>query len=144
MAALLVMPAVAFAVLVTILYEDRLLPQSGSAPEPLADGEPAVGTAPAAAAVAATEETAAVPAIVTDPEPAGAERVGAESADAGPVSVPAVRPRDRRCEVGRDTLPPARPRVHRPLVGAAAGPATVPPPSTSGVRLKGAVSLPRR
>ncbi|GAA0351864.1 hypothetical protein NE235_23200 [Actinoallomurus spadix] len=79
MAALLVMPAVAFAVLVTILYEDRLLPQSGSAPEPLADGEPAVGTASAVAAVAATEETA-----------------------------------------------------------------TIPPPATSGVRLKGAVSLPRR
>jgi hypothetical protein len=137
MAALLALPAVAFAVLVTILYEDRLLPQADSGPKPLADAGPAAGTALASPAVAdavATEEPAPAPV------PVAAEPVDAEPADVTAALQPA-RPRGRHCEVRRDASSPARPRVHRPVVGSVRRTAAPSRPARE-VHLEGAVSLP--
>ncbi|MCO5998289.1 hypothetical protein [Actinoallomurus rhizosphaericola] len=145
MAVLFALPAVAFAVLVTILYEDRLLPQTGSGPEPSADAEPARGTALASPSVATAtaEETvspsspdmAAVPAAV---EPAAVEPAGA------PAPSHAARPRGRQCDVRRDAVSQGRPRIHRPVAGSAAPRvAAAQARSVREVRLEGAVSIPR-
>ncbi|MCO5969880.1 hypothetical protein [Actinoallomurus soli] len=140
MAALFALPAVAFAVLVTILYEDRLLPQTGSGPEPSADAEPARGTALASpsAATATAEETVSLSSPVMAAESAAAEPAGA------PAPSHAARPRGRQCDVRRDAVSQGRSRIHRPVAGSAAPRvAAAQARSVREVSLEGAVSIPR-
>ncbi|GAA4610706.1 hypothetical protein GCM10023195_44810 [Actinoallomurus liliacearum] len=169
MAALLALPAVALAVLVTIMYEDRLLPQSESAQEPSAATEPvaeaALASPPVADAASAeaalaspavssadaasVEETAPLSSPVADVGP-GRETTAVSSPAAGlepaDVTAPAhtARTPGRQCQVGRDSVLQGRPRTHRPAVGSAATRrSAVPSRSGRELHIEGAVSVPR-
>ncbi|MEV5710729.1 hypothetical protein [Actinoallomurus sp. NPDC052274] len=150
MAALLALPAVALAVLVTIMYEDRLLPQSESAQEPSAAAEPVAALAsPPVADAASAQETAPISSPVADAGP-GPETTAVSSpaavlepADVTAPTRTARRP-GRQCQVGRDSVLQGRPRTHRPAVGSVATRrAAVPSRSARELHLEGAVSVPR-
>ncbi|MEV5751164.1 hypothetical protein AB0L00_25375 [Actinoallomurus sp. NPDC052308] len=151
MAALLALPAVALAVLVTIMYEDRLLPQSESAQEPSAASEPVVEAAlasPPVADAASAAETAPISSPVADVGPeqkttaVSSPAAGLEPAD---VTAPAhtARTPGRQCQVGRDAVLQGRPRTHRPAAGSVATRRAAVPSRSARELLEGAVSAPR-
>jgi hypothetical protein len=151
MAALIAMPAVAFALLMAIIYEDRLLPQ-GDALQPSSTGDRAESPADALATLGLPQERG-TPALALGAAEPPAGDAGAAGSPADDTTVPRRAGTEdshgsaRRHGIRGGGTPLGRSRAHRLALGAAAEGRAVTSPHPAGrpeLRLRGTVSVPRR